>query len=150
MTLRHDAPVTVDPDELQIGNFDLAEVRQLFDFLEFRQLFDRLIGVLGVANDSAEAVSSSVLEAERTDISTQKDAVALFADLAKVDGPLAAAGAWEGDEGRSVFEGLAIVTDASMGEVAWVGAETLAAPMVAGAAAALFADGGRPVVAHDA
>jgi DNA polymerase-1 len=150
MTLRHDAPVTVDPDELQIGNFDLAEVRQLFDFLEFRQLFDRLIGVLGVANDSAEAVTSSVLEAERTDISTQKDAVALFADLAKVDGPLAAAGAWEGDEGRSVFEGLAIVTDASMGEVAWVGAETLAAPKVATAAAALFADGGRLVVAHDA
>jgi DNA polymerase-1 len=150
MRLRHDAPVTVDPDELQIGNFDLAEVRQLFDFLEFRQLFDRLIGVLGVANDSAEAVSSSVLEAERTDVSTQKDAIALFAELAKSDGPLAAAGAWEGDEGRSVFEGIAVVTDASMGEVAWVGAETLAAPKVAAAAVTLFADGGRPVVAHDA
>lgn len=150
MTLRHDAPVTVDPDELQIGNFDLAEVRQLFDFLEFRQLFDRLIGVLGVANDSTEAASSSVLEAERTDISTQKDAIALFAELAKSDGPLAAAGAWEGDEGRSVFEGIAIVTDASMGEVAWVGAETLAAPKVAAAAGAVFADGGRAVVAHDA
>ena len=150
MTLRHDAPVTVDPDELQIGNFDLAEVRQLFDFLEFRQLFDRLIGVLGVANDSTEAASSSVLEAERTDVSTQKDAIALFAELAKSDGPLAAAGAWEGDEGRSVFEGIAIVTDASMGEVAWVGAETLAAPKVAASAGAVFADGGRAVVAHDA
>ena len=150
MTLRHDAPVTVDPDELQIGNFDLAEVRQLFDFLEFRQLFDRLIGVLGVANDSPEAANSSVLEAERTDVSTQKDAIALFAELAKTDGPLAAAGAWEGDEGRSVFEGIAVVTDASMGEVAWVGAETLAAPKVAAAAGALFADGGRAVVAHDA
>ena len=150
MTLRHDAPVTVDPDELQIGNFDLAEVRQLFDFLEFRQLFDRLIGVLGVANDSTEPASSSVLEAERTDVSTQKDAIALFAELAKSDGPLAAAGAWEGDEGRSVFEGIAIVTDASMGEVAWVGAETLAAPKVAAAAGAVFADGGRAVVAHDA
>ena len=150
MTLRHDAPVTVDPDELQIGNFDLAEVRQLFDFLEFRQLFDRLVGVLGVANDSTEAASSSVLEAERTDVSTQKDAVSLFAELAKTDGPLAAAGAWEGDEGRSVFEGIAIVTDASMGEVAWVGAETLAVPKVAAAASAVFADGGRAVVAHDA
>ena len=150
MTLRHDAPVTVDPDELQIGNFDLAEVRQLFDFLEFRQLFDRLIGVLGVANDSAEAVTGSILEAERTDVSTQKDAIALFGDLAKGDTPLAAAGAWVGDEGRSTFEGLALVTDASMGEVAWISAETLAAPKVAAAAAALFADGGRPVVAHDA
>jgi DNA polymerase-1 len=150
MTLRHDAPVTVDPDELQIGNFDPAEVRQLFDFLEFRQLFDRLVGVLGVANDSTEAASSSVLEAERTDVSTQKDAIALFAELAKTDGPLAAAGAWEGDEGRSVFEGIAIVTDASMGEVAWVGAETLATPKVVAAASAVFADRGRAVVAHDA
>jgi DNA polymerase-1 len=150
MTLRHDAPVTVDPDELQIGNFDLAEVRQLFDFLEFRQLFDRLIGVLGVANDSAEAVTGSVLEAERTDVSTQKDAIALLGDLAKGDTPLAAAGAWVGDEGRSTFEGLALVIDASMGEVAWISAETLGAPKVAAAAAALFADGGRPVVAHDA
>jgi len=150
MTLRHDAPVTVDPDELQIGNFDLAEVRQLFDFLEFRQLFDRLVSVLGVANESAEAASTSVLEAERTDVSTQKDAVALFAELAKADSPLAAAGAWAGDEGRSTFEGVALVTDASMGEVAWVSAETLSAPKVAAAAAALFADGGRPVVAHDA
>ncbi len=150
MKLRHDAPVTVDPSDLQIGNFDLAEVRQLFDFLEFRQLFDRLIGVLGVANDSAETVTGSVLEAERADISTQKDAIALFAELAKTESALAAAGAWEGDEGRSVFEGLAIVTDASMGEVAWVGAETLAAPKVAAAAGALFADGGRAVVAHDA
>jgi len=150
MTLRHDAPVTVDPDELQIGNFDLAEVRQLFDFLEFRQLFDRLVGVLGVANDSAEAASTSVLEAERTDVSTQKDAIALFAELAKADSPLAAAGAWAGDEGRSTFEGVALVTDASMGEVAWVSAETLSAPKVAAAAAALFADGGQPVVAHDA
>ena len=150
MKLRHDAPVTVDPDDLQIGNFDLAEVRQLFDFLEFRQLFDRLIAVLGVANDSAETVTGSVLEAERTDASTQKDAIALFGDLAKSDTPLAAAGAWAGDEGRSEFEGLALVTDASMGEVAWISAETLAAPKVAAAAGSLFADGGRPVVAHDA
>ena len=150
MKLRHDAPVTVDPDDLQIGNFDLAEVRQLFDFLEFRQLFDRLIAVLGVANDSAETVTGSVLEAERTDVSTQKDAIALFGDLAKSDTPLAAAGAWAGDEGRSDFEGLALVTDAAMGEVAWISAETLAAPKVAAAAGSLFADGGRPVVAHDA
>lgn len=150
MKLRHDAPVTVDPDDLQIGNFDLAEVRQLFDFLEFRQLFDRLIAVLGVANDSAETVTGSVLEAERTDVATQKDAIALFGDLAKSDTPLAAAGAWAGDEGRSDFEGLALVTDAAMGEVSWISAETLAVPKVAAAAGSLFADGGRPVVAHDA
>ena len=150
MKLRHDAPVTVDLDELEIGNFDLGEIRQLFDFLEFRQLFDRLVDVLGVANESGGAGGSNVLEAERTDVATQMDAIALFGDLAKADTPLAAAGSWVGDEGRSEFEGLALVVDASLGEVAWISAETLAAPKVAAAAAALFADGGRPVVAHDA
>lgn len=150
MKLRHDAPVTVDPDELQIGNFDLAQVRQLFDFLEFRQLFDRLVDVLGVASDSAESVGTTVLEAERTDVSTQKDAISLFGALAKDTTPLAIAGAWAGDEGRSSFEGLALVVDATMGEVAWISADTLAATKVAAAANSLFADGGRPVVAHDA
>jgi len=65
MKLRHDAPVTVDPDDLQIGNFDLAEVRQLFDFLEFRQLFDRLIAVLGVANDSADTGCSALIRLDK-------------------------------------------------------------------------------------
>lgn len=150
MKLRHDAPVTVDPDDLEIGNFDLAEIRQLFDFLEFRQLFDRLVDVLGVSGGSSVPESANVLEAERTDLATQKDAIALFATLANSQTPLAAAGAWIGEEGRSDFEGLALVTESSMGEVAWISAEVLAAPKVASAANQLFADGGRPVVAHDA
>ena len=150
MRLRRDAPVTVDPDDLEIGNFDLAEIRQLFDFLEFRQLFDRLVDVLGVADASAGAGGSGVIEAERTDVTTQKDAIALFGTLAESQEPLAVAGVWSGDEGRSAFEGLALVTDPAMGEVAWVGADLLGTAKVSVAAGALFGVDGRPVVAHDA
>lgn len=150
MRLRRDAPVTVDPDDLEIGNFDLAEIRQLFDFLEFRQLFDRLVDVLGVADAAAGAGGSGVIEAERTDVTTQKDAIALFGTLAESQEPLAVAGVWSGDEGRSAFEGLALVTDPAMGEVAWVGADLLGTAKVSVAAGALFGVDGRPVVAHDA
>lgn len=150
MRLRRDAPVTVDPDDLEIGNFDLAEIRQLFDFLEFRQLFDRLVDVLGVADAAAGAGGSGVIEAERTDVTTQKDAISLFGTLAESQEPLAVAGVWSGDEGRSAFEGLALVTDPAMGEVAWVGADLLGTAKVSVAAGALFGVDGRPVVAHDA
>jgi len=150
MTLRHDAPVTADPGDLQIGDFDLAEVRQLFDFLEFRQLFDRLVDVLGVASDAVDAGGARVLEAERTDVTNQKELVALFGALASSADPLAAAGGWLGDEGRSSFEGVALVRDASSGDVIWIPAEALNNPKVSAAASALFSDGGRPLVAHDA
>lgn len=150
MKLRHDAPVTVDPDDLEIGNFDVAEIRQLFDFLEFRQLFDRLIDVLGVDGQSTGSPAAAVLEAERTDLMTQKDAIALLSALGRSGSPLAIAGAWVAEEGRSDFEGLALVVDGSMGEVAWIPAETLSTPKVSAAANQLFATGGRGVVAHDA
>jgi len=150
MKLRRDAPVKVDPDELEIGSFDLAEIRQLFDFLEFRQLFDRLVDVLGVPADIGAPERSTVLEAERTDIATQKEAVALLGNLAKIKNPLALAGAWDGEEGRSKFEGLALVVDASMGEVVWISADLLSTPAVSEKANALFALTGRPIVAHDA
>ncbi|MEX1218261.1 MAG: DNA polymerase I [Acidimicrobiales bacterium] len=151
MELRRDAPVTVDPHELEIGNFDLEEIRQLFDFLEFRQLFDRLVDVLGVSSDGIVAVGAArVLEAERADVSSIKEATALFKSLVAATTPLAIAGGWSGDEGRSSFEGLALVSDASAGDVAWVPAEILAAAEVRKAASTLFASEGRLVVAHDA
>jgi DNA polymerase-1 len=152
MTLRHDAPVTVDPDALEIGNFDVDEIRQLFDFLEFRQLFDRLIDVLGVAGNGTSGASGGapVLEAERSDMENPADAVRLLGALAKGDEPLSIAAAWSGPEGRSPLEGLALVTDAPRGDVAWIPATVLADPTVVAALGALVADGGRPLVAHDA
>lgn len=152
MKLVRDAPVDVDVDSLEIGSFDVAEVKQLFDFLEFRQLFDRLMDVLGVdgAAGGGAAARTTVLEAERTDVTAAKAAAALLADLASSSEPLAVAGAWSGDEGRSELQGLAFVTGASLGEVAWIPATTLSSATVTKALCALFADDGRPLVAHDA
>ena len=151
MKLRHDAPITADPDDLEIGNFDLAEVRQLFDFLEFRQLFDRLVDVLGVADAAAASgTGSTVLEAERSDLLTVRDAEGVLKALADSDEPLAVAAAWTGAEGRSPLEGLALVTDASSGDVAWIPATVLVDMKVAKALNALVGEKGRPLVAHDA
>ena len=150
MKLRDDAPVTVDPDSLEIGNYDIDAVRRLFDFLEFRQLFDRLMDVLGADAGSGAPVGGAVLEAERTDLTTQKDAIATLRAIAAGTGPLAVAPAWSGAEGRSPLDGLALVTDAAAGEVAWIGADLLAQPKVAAELAKVVASDGRPLVAHGA
>jgi DNA polymerase-1 len=153
MLLRRDAPVTVDPDALVIGDYDLEEVRQLFDFLEFRTLYDRLLEALGAAEESSDAgagPAGDVLEAERSDLTDASSAAGCLRALAEGDSPLAVAAAWRGAEGRSPLEGLALVTDAATGDVAWIPAATLALPDVAAALAELVATGGRPLVAHDA
>ncbi len=153
MVLLRDVPVTVDPDELVVGNFDLDEVRQLFDFLEFRTLYDRLLEALGAADESTAATegpAGDVLEAERSDLLDATAAAGCLRALAEGDTPLAVAAAWIGTEGRSPLQGLALVTDAATGDVAWIPIATLAAPEVTAALAELLGPGGRPLVAHDA
>jgi len=153
MVLRRDAPVTVDPDDLVIGAYDLDEVRQLFDFLEFRTLYDRLLEALGAVEEGAAAAAGpagEVLEAERRDVLDPGQAVTLLGELAAATEPLAVAASWQGTEGRSPLDGLALVTDAASGEVAWLPARVLEVPEVAAALAALVGVDGRPLVAHDA
>jgi DNA polymerase I len=150
MKLRHDAPVTVSTDDLAIGDFDLDEVKSLFDFLEFRNLFDRLVEVLGAEHTGSTAPESAVIEAEITTLSDPAGVAALCTSLSGRAAPLAIAAGWSGVEGRSSVTGLALVTDASMGEVAWVPASTLADPAAATALASLFEGGASRVVAHDA
>ena len=122
MTLRRDAPVSVEFSELTVEPNE-AEVKRLFDFLEFRALHDRLYEALatfghGAAAGTAPRLSSSaeVLEAEITDVATASDAVSLINGAVTLD----AIPAWLGDAGRSDVAGLAIVTDADAAEVAWV------------------------------
>ena len=148
MRLRRDAPVTVDPDELAIGEFDLDEARRIFDFLELRTLFDRVLEVMGVG-DVGAAGSIEVLFAERSDLGVS-DAVGALRALAEGDSTLAIAGAWHGEEGRSPLEGLALVTDPASGDVAWIPSSVLADGTVAAALSDLLGPGGRPFAAHDA
>lgn len=150
MRLRRDAPVEVDPDLLRIGDYDLAEVRQVFDFFEFRALYDRMLEVLGESDAPATPSHELVLEAERSDLTRSIDAVGVLRLLADGEEPLAIAGAWLGAEGRSAFEGLAVVTDPTTADVAWIPAAVLADPAVVEQLGVLAGVGGRPIVAHDA
>ncbi|HET6836040.1 MAG TPA: DNA polymerase I [Acidimicrobiales bacterium] len=154
MKLICDAPVGVTIDELDRRPPDVDEVRHLFDFLEFHSLGERLTEALGedlgVGRPPAE-----VLEAEVTIVESPPDALALLARLREeaAGASLAVAAAWEGSEGRTPLEGLAIVTDPAAGEVAWIPIGVLANDAVRAELArlvALPAEGGRPVAAHQA
>jgi DNA polymerase-1 len=154
MKLVCDAPVGVTIDELDRRPADVAEVRRLFDFLEFHSLADRLTEALG-EDLGLGGAPAEVLEAEVTEATTPAEAVAaLDAARAAGDGaPLAVAGAWVGGEGRTPLEGLALVTDAAAGAVAWLPGDVLADEGVRAALSALVAlpaAGGRPLAAHQA
>jgi DNA polymerase-1 len=154
MKLICDAPVGVTVDELDRRPPDVDEVRHLFDFLEFHSLGERLTEALGedlgVGRPPAE-----VLEADVTVIASPADASALLVRLCEsaASAPLALAAAWEGSEGRTPLEGIAIVTDSAAGAVAWIPIGLLVDDAVRVELARLVAqpgEGGRPVAAHQA
>jgi DNA polymerase-1 len=154
MKLVCDAPVGVTIDELDRRPPDVAEVRRLFDFLEFHSLGERLTEALG-EDLGVGGAPAEVLEAEVAELTTPAEAVAAL-EAARAGGegaPLAMAAAWAGSEGRTPVEGLAFVTDAAAGEVAWLPRDVLADPGVRAALSALVAlpaAGGRPLAAHQA
>jgi DNA polymerase I len=154
MKLICDAPVGVTVDELDRRPPDVDEVRRLFDFLEFHSLGERLTEALGedlgVGRPPAE-----VLEADVTIVASPADASALLVRLREsaAGAPLAVAAAWEGSEGRTPLEGLAIVTDPAASGVAWIPIGLLTDDAVRVELARLVAqpgEGGRPVAAHQA
>jgi DNA polymerase I len=154
MKLICDAPVGVTVDELDRRPPDVDEVRRLFDFLEFHSLGERLTEALGedlgVGRPPAE-----VIEAEVTIVESPAEASTLLARLREsaAGATLAVAAAWEGSEGRTPLEGLAIVTDPAAGEVAWIHIGLLTNDAVRADLARLVAlpvEGGRPVAAHQA
>jgi DNA polymerase-1 len=154
MKLVCDAPVDVTIDELDRRPADVDEVRRLFDFLEFHTLGERLTEAVG-EDLGIGPPPADVLEAEVAEVVARADAVALL-DALRSGGqgaPLAVAAAWEGSEGRTAIEGLALVIDSAAGEVAWIPADVLADDGVRAALNALVArpaEGGRPVAAHQA
>jgi len=132
MTLRRDAPVSVDFASLTVQPND-DEVKRLFDFLEFRALHDRLYEALATFGPGAAAgaspVSSSaaeVLEAEVTDIDDATVAATLIAAQVTLD----VIPAWAGNAGRSDVTGLAVVTDAEAAEIVWLPGAVVHSPEV--------------------
>jgi DNA polymerase-1 len=154
MKLICDAPVGVTVDELDRRPPDVDEVRRLFDFLEFHSLGERLTEALG-EDLGVGRPPADVLEADVTIIASPADASALLVRLRAIaaGAPLAVAAAWQGSEGRTPLEGLAIVTDPAAGAVAWIPIGLLVDDAVRVELARLVAqpgEGGRPVAAHQA
>ncbi len=110
--LVRDVPLDVTLDDLQRGQVDAEELRQLFDFLEFHSLATASTrpSASGCADDTPEV---GVLEAERRPPwSRPRRPSAQLRALAQVPEPLALAGAWEGgDDDRTPFTGLSLVID---------------------------------------
>ncbi|MCU1357596.1 MAG: polymerase [Acidimicrobiales bacterium] len=147
MVLRRDVDLPIGLDDLARPKPDTEEVHRLFDFLEFRSLYDRLSEALEA--DLGDVPSDTeVLEAEVEHIDDAGRAVEVLATLASGSGPLAVAASWAGVEGRSAFDGMALVVDGAAAEVVWLPAATLADPKVDAALADVFA--ARSLAAHPA
>jgi len=119
MTLRHDAPISVDPDDLHLtpnGN----ELRRMCDFLEFKNMFQRFasaFGALGVELSAGdEPVDGRSGESDTpelsADFSSCVDAAAVRAlvDALSSHEVLDVAPCWTGEPGRSPLRGLVVGT----------------------------------------
>jgi DNA polymerase I len=150
MVLRRDVEVPVEPAPLSADRVDPEAVRSLFDFLEFHSLADRLAEAMGGEVAVASGGATEVLEAELSVVELAAEAVSLLERLGSGPDPLAVAAAWQGAEGRSSLFGVAVVTDPSAAEVAFLPASVLVDPGVLAALASLTGVGGRPLAAHSA
>ena len=149
MTLVRDVDLDVSPEALVQGDFDTDEVLELFKFLEFPSLVPRLPEAFPDRfgdGGAAQLPAVEVLEAEVTVVDTRDEAVAVLGGLAGHES-VAVAGAWTGTPGRSALEGLAVVTDAGLAEVAWIPGDLLG-DLVDEMGAVL--SGTAQVAAHDA
>jgi DNA polymerase-1 len=149
MILVRDLDLDVGIDDLERGDLDRDEVRKLFEFLEFNTLWERLEEAL--AGDlKTSAAAHGALEAEITELDDPAAAATVLRDMQRGEGLLAVAGAWEGQEGRSPLEGIALVRDGDSGDVVWLSNSVLADARVAEALTELATPGARPIAAHDA
>ena len=153
--LRRDVPLDFDPAKASFGQWDVDEVRRLFDFLEFRSLWDRFVEATGQGQKEGEdaAPAGAHLDLSVETLPDTASAVARIKQWQAAAQPLAAAGGWEGVEGRSALCGLAfapVPPAAGPVEVVVVGEALLRDAEVRSALGGLLGDDGVEVSAHDA
>ena len=149
MTLHFDAPLTVEIDGVDVdvdftdraaptglgSSPDPDEMKRLFEFLEFRALGGRIteaLASLGGTVDLGPGEERQEIVAEVTVLESSADAAALISVAEHLD----VSAAWTGEPGRSFLTGIAVVSDASSSEVAWVPANLLGDESVGAALAA--------------
>jgi DNA polymerase I len=131
--LVRDVPLELDLDELRMGDWDPAAVRDLFNFLEFNTLHPRLLEATGGPDPTPAALDTQPMEVEVLRAHTVDEALAALAAGAGPAAAVSLAAEWEGEEGRSRPEGVAVaVPDGSGGAHAahWIPADLLAEPAV--------------------
>lgn len=138
MMLHFDAPLTVEIDGVEVdvdftdrsaptglgSSPDPDEMKRLFEFLEFRALGGRIteaLASLGGTVDLGPGEERQEIVAEVTILESPADAAALIAVAEHLD----LSAAWTGEPGRSFLTGIAVVSDASSSEVAWLPADLL-------------------------
>jgi DNA polymerase-1 len=137
--LLRDVPIECDVDELEMGGWDVDEVKTLFTFLEFRTLWDRLVEAVGTMDSGSLATAVGGADAETIEVDVHR--LKSAKELAGLD-VSAVVGSWEGEPGRSPLAGVAFVT--ADGTAHWAGAELI------GASAPVLTGRGPVVDAHDA
>ena len=153
MALIRDVDLAEEVTSLRVGSIDADEVAELFGFLEFSSLQARFSEAFGAYLSAPLAAGDArVLEAEVTVPGTAVEAAkALEAAIASgVDGPVGVAADWLGDPGRSPLAGLAVVTDAAAGEVAWFPDPATGVLTGCDDQVVALLGGDVPLVAHDA
>ncbi len=143
MVLVRDLELSVDLTDLRSGAVDIDAVRALFDFLEFHSFADRLREAFGIELGGTAAAGIGVLEAEVVMVAGIGEAVDLLEGLAAMPGRLSV-----GVSDAGLTDGLALVTDAEVAEVAWIPSATLRDTRVAAALGAVLGDNGREVAGH--
>ena len=121
MTLRHDAPIELDPERMSIEP-RIDELRRLLEFLEFKTLGTRLLdilstlGVLGTAGDDTDETFDLThdLVVDIEAVPSADEAIRLLAGVESVD----VHGVWVGAPGRSPLHGLALAVGG--GRVLWL------------------------------
>ncbi|MFM8528272.1 MAG: DNA polymerase I, partial [Ilumatobacteraceae bacterium] len=133
MTLRHDAPIEIDPDDLHLTP-NGVELRRFCEFLEFKNLFQRFVsafGALGVELANGDEHRDVDVGSDRgTEISGEHEICADAESVARLATSLATsevfdvAPVWTAEPGRSSLRGLAVATGDL---VHWVDSGPLAA-----------------------
>jgi DNA polymerase-1 len=142
--LRRDVPLDVHVRDLHQGAFDREALRVLFNQLEFKTLLPRTLAAVGATAEPAPVTAALDVETVvLTDPARAAEQLGRVRNAARI----ALEPRWEGVAARSRLVGLAIGTD---GGVWYLTGETLDAPVVREALAALVGAGGVALVAHRA
>lgn len=124
MTLRKDAPVEIDLEDLRPKPTN-ADVRRLFDFLEFKSMhtkFRDAMSALGVATDDVSTAGSGPLSIRTIDSHADvHKIVTALENLRCFD----IAPAWSGEVGRSDLVGVSIVLDQKACHTLWISRDQL-------------------------